>query len=77
LASFVETAAGIAREAGTLIANYLERHIGFELKGDFDLVTEADRASEKLIVERLKAHFPSHAIVAEEGGGQQRTSQNR
>jgi myo-inositol-1(or 4)-monophosphatase len=77
LASFVETAAGIAREAGTLIANYLERHIGFELKGDFDLVTEADRASEKLIVERLKAHFPSHAIVAEEGGGQQGTSEYR
>ena len=30
----------------------------FELKGDFDLVTEADRASEKLVVERLKRAFP-------------------
>jgi myo-inositol-1(or 4)-monophosphatase len=77
LASFLETAADIAREAGTLIANYLEQHIGFELKGDFDLVTEADRASEKLIVERLKSHFPSHAIVAEEGGGQEGSSEYR
>jgi len=32
-------------------------------------VTEADRASEQLVIERLSAHFPSHSIVAEEGGG--------
>ncbi len=41
----------------------------FELKGEYDLVTETDRASEKLIVERLRSHFPTHSIVAEEGGG--------
>jgi myo-inositol-1(or 4)-monophosphatase len=45
LASFLETAAEIAREAGTLLNNYLERRVAFELKGEFDLVTEADRAS--------------------------------
>jgi len=77
LASFSETAAEIAREAGALVANYLERHIGFELKGDYDLVTEADRASERLIVERLRSHFPAHAIVAEEGGGQAGASEYR
>ena len=77
MASFLETAAAIAREAGTLIADYLERKVGFELKGAFDLVTEADRASEKLIVSRLKAEFPSHAIVAEEGGGQEGSSEYR
>src|SRR3984885_1180158 len=74
---FLETAAGIAREAGALIREYLERHIGFELKGDFDLVTEADRASERLIVQRLESHFPTHAIVAEEGGGQAGSSEYR
>jgi myo-inositol-1(or 4)-monophosphatase len=77
LASFLETAANIAREAGALIADYLERKVGFELKGDFDLVTEADRASEKLIVSGLQAEFPSHAIVAEEGGGQEGSSEYR
>lgn len=77
MASFLETAADIAREAGALVANYLEQRIGFELKGDFDLVTEADRASERLIVERLKSHFPAHAIVAEEGGGQEGSSEYR
>jgi myo-inositol-1(or 4)-monophosphatase len=77
LASFLETATDIAQEAGALVANYLDRHIGFELKGDYDLVTEADRASERLIVERLQSHFPAHAVVAEEGGGQEGSSEYR
>jgi myo-inositol-1(or 4)-monophosphatase len=67
--SYLETAAEIARESGAMLAHYFERRVGFELKGEFDLVTEADRASEKLVVERLRTHFPTHGIVAEEGGG--------
>jgi myo-inositol-1(or 4)-monophosphatase len=69
LASYLETAIDIARESGALLATYFEKRVAFELKGDFDLVTEADRASERLVVERLRSHFPSHSIVAEEGGG--------
>ncbi len=69
MAAYLETAVEIAREAGGLLANLFEKRIGFELKGDFDLVTAADRASEKLIVEHLRTHFPGHSIVAEEGGG--------
>ncbi len=57
----------IAREGGTLLMSYFARHIGFEYKGDVDLVTEADRASEKLIVERLRARWPEHGVVGEEG----------
>ena len=71
MASYLETAAEIAHEAGALLATYFERRVTFELKDAFDLVTEADRASEKLVVERLRSHFPSHSIVAEEGGGHQ------
>jgi myo-inositol-1(or 4)-monophosphatase len=67
----------IAREAGTLVSQFFKRRIGFELKGEFDLVTEADRASEKLIVERLRSRFPSHSIVAEEGGGHESGSDYR
>ncbi len=65
---YLETAIDIAREAGSLIAHYYERRIGFELKGDYDLVTEADRASEKLVVERLNSYFPAHSVLGEEGG---------
>jgi myo-inositol-1(or 4)-monophosphatase len=67
--SYVETALAIAREASALLRDYAARNVGFELKGEHDLVTAADRASEKLIVDRLTAAFPSHSIVAEEGGG--------
>jgi myo-inositol-1(or 4)-monophosphatase len=71
VASFLETAVEIAREASALIATALQRRRGnanqFDLKGDYDLVTETDRASEKLIVDRLRRHFPTHGIVAEEG----------
>ena len=74
---FLETAAEIAREAGALLATYFERRVPFETKGEFDLVTEADRASERLIVERLRTYFPAHAIVAEEGGGHESASEYR
>jgi myo-inositol-1(or 4)-monophosphatase len=76
-ASYLETAMDIAREAGSLLAHYFERRVTFELKGDYDLVTEADRASESLVVSRLRGHFPQHAIVAEEGGGVERLSDYR
>jgi len=57
----------IAREAGALLMSYFDRHIKIEYKGEVDLVTAADRASEKLIVERLKKRWPEHGIVGEEG----------
>ncbi|MGI8746579.1 MAG: inositol monophosphatase family protein [Bryobacteraceae bacterium] len=77
MASFLDIGIDIAREAGALLSDYAERRIGFELKGEFDLVTEADRASEKLIVERLRANFPEHSILAEEGGGHEAPSEYR
>lgn len=75
MSSYLEISAEIAREAGALLATYFERRVPFELKGEYDLVTEADRASERLVVERLRSHFPSHSIVAEEGGGHQGSSE--
>ncbi len=67
--SYLQTSMEIAREAGALLANYFEKRVSYELKGEYDLVTEADRASERLVVDRLRSHFPTHSIVAEEGGG--------
>ena len=43
-------------------------------KGDVDIVTQADKRSEQAIVARLRSHFPKHAIVAEEGGGNESDS---
>ncbi len=75
--SYLETAVEIAREASALVLDFAGRHINFEFKGEHDLVTAADRASEKLIVERLRSSFPSHSIVAEEGGGHEGSSEFR
>lgn len=64
---FVEPASRIAVEAGALLRDFYRKGVATEYKGDVDLVTEADRASEKLIVERLHGLFPEHGIYGEEG----------
>jgi myo-inositol-1(or 4)-monophosphatase len=64
---FAHIAEGIARQAGALLKGFYAKGVATEYKGDVDLVTEADRASEKLIVEKLKAAFPSHGVYGEEG----------
>lgn len=74
---YLKDAVKIAHEAGRLLREFYQMRVGFELKGDFDLVTEADRASERLVVERILAHYPDHSIVAEEGGGREGSSDFR
>jgi myo-inositol-1(or 4)-monophosphatase len=64
---FAHVAEGIARQAGALLRGFYTKGVATEYKGDVDLVTEADRASEQLIVEKLKAAFPTHGVYGEEG----------
>ena len=64
---FAHVADGIARQAGALLRGFYAKGVATEYKGDVDLVTEADRASEKLIVEKLTAAFPEHGVYGEEG----------
>jgi myo-inositol-1(or 4)-monophosphatase len=66
--SFAPAAAQIAREAGALLMEYFRSRIKIEYKGEADLVTAADRASEKLIRERIKKLWPTHDILGEEEG---------
>ncbi|MDQ3668629.1 MAG: inositol monophosphatase [Acidobacteriota bacterium] len=57
-----------ARDAGGILIDRLGRALQVSNKGDIDLVTEADLASEKLIIERIRSHYPRHSILAEESG---------
>jgi myo-inositol-1(or 4)-monophosphatase len=57
-----------AREAGQILLDKFGRKINVSKKGDINLVTEADLASEKFIIERIKSHYPKHSILAEESG---------
>jgi myo-inositol-1(or 4)-monophosphatase len=74
---FVPQIETIAREAGALLLHYFHQHVKIEYKGDVDLVTVADRASEKLIVERVRAAWPTHDIVGEEGTRQESGAEYR
>jgi len=64
---WVPQASAIAREAGACLREFYAKGVETEYKGDVDLVTVADRTSEKLIRERLSAAFPEHGIYGEEG----------
>src|ERR1700685_1291345 len=72
MGNYLDAAIEIAREAGQVLLAH--RGVAFELKGAYDLVTAADRASEQLVIKRLKERFPQHGIVAEEGGRAQMDS---
>ena len=74
---FAHIADGIARQAGALLRKFYEKGVSTEYKGDVDIVTEADRSSEQLIREKLKAAFPTHGIYGEEGTRDQMESEYR
>ena len=57
-----------AQQAGQILLEKFGRKIQISKKGEIDLVTEADLASEKFIIERIKSHYPKHSILAEESG---------
>jgi myo-inositol-1(or 4)-monophosphatase len=63
-----EVAAEIARDAGRILMEGWGTRPAVGIKGDeINLITEYDKRSEALIVERLAAAFPDDRIVAEEG----------
>jgi myo-inositol-1(or 4)-monophosphatase len=58
----------ISKEAGELIRNAFGKSHSVEFKtNELNLVTETDKASEKLITDFIKKKYPSHGILAEEG----------
>lgn len=58
-----------ARDAGNALLRRFEGEFEVATKSSaIDLVTTADREAEALIVDRIRASFPDHAILAEEGG---------
>lgn len=63
-----EFALETAKSAGTLIREMREQgNLQHSYKDQQELVTSADIAADKLIVDRIKARFPSHRVLSEEG----------
>lgn len=59
---------GAAFESAAILKSYFGQPLSIREKGDKDLVTEADTASEKAIVAAIGERFPDHDILAEESG---------
>ena len=69
MADALATAVAAAHEAGAVLLEHLHRPLHVEEKaGRADLVTAADRSSERAIVQRLRRDFPNAEILGEEGG---------
>lgn len=58
----------LSRQAGEILKEGYGREHLIRYKGPIDLVTEIDHKSEEFLVNRILHHFPSHSIIAEEGG---------
>lgn len=57
-----------AYESAKILNSHLGKISHIKKKSDIDLVTEADLASEKRIIECIRERFPDHTIMAEESG---------
>ncbi|MFB4298935.1 inositol monophosphatase family protein [Actinomadura sp. NTSP31] len=69
LAEARRVAVEAAEAAGTLLRSRVDGPVDARPKGTAgDVVTELDTAAEALILERLRAAYPGHRIIAEESG---------
>ena len=68
LNTILDTATTIARDAGAMLLDGFGREKQVETKSSaVDFVTQFDRAAETLITDRLRAAFPGHGLLGEEG----------
>jgi myo-inositol-1(or 4)-monophosphatase len=74
----LDLALDVARAAGRVLLEHFERELEIETKSSaIDLVTPADRASEALVLARLRAATPDYGVLAEESGERLGPSQRR
>jgi len=57
-----------ARNAGAIVEEYARKGFRVEHKDAVNLVTDADKRAEQVIVEAIRRAFPDHQILAEERG---------
>ncbi|MEK6793490.1 MAG: inositol monophosphatase family protein [Spirochaetota bacterium] len=72
---FLNVAARAAVRAGTAAHKRFGKARNIKRKGAIDLVTEADKAAEKLIRAAIEKKFPHHSFYGEESGRDLRTSE--
>lgn len=63
---YVSLAVEMAEAAGDMLSERLYRSHDIEFKGVINLVTEADRLSEEMIMNKIRRSFPDHDMMTEE-----------
>lgn len=69
-----------ARRAGAVVMSYFRSPTALDIStklNDADIVTIADRASETLIKEFIQSRYPTHSILSEESGEDNRNDEYR
>lgn len=72
--SFLEVAEAVAKEVGAYQKEKQASALKIEYKGEINPVTEVDKKSEEIIIQKISAVFPDHDILAEEGSGRRKDS---
>jgi myo-inositol-1(or 4)-monophosphatase len=67
-AAELDFAIDVARRAGAVLIDSYERLERIDYTSKRDVVTDADYASEHLVIDAIKGRFPDDAILAEESG---------
>jgi histidinol phosphatase-like enzyme (inositol monophosphatase family) len=65
----------LAEEARAFVRPRFRSRVSIEEKPDGTPVTEVDTALEARLRDRIRARFPDHGIIGEEGGGQRENSE--
>lgn len=71
----------VAKEAALEAGKFLKynlgkvKHIERKQGQETNLVTEIDKQAEAIIIKKIKQHYPSHDILAEESGGHEARSE--
>lgn len=63
----------VAKEGGDVLMRYFHRPHRIEVKKGAGIVTEADKAAEKVILQRISRKFPESSIITEESGEYRRS----
>lgn len=74
MTDYLELAAELARAAGAVQLEHIKHVHTIEFKDKKNLVTEVDKQCERLIVDGIRAKFPDHDVLGEEGERERKES---
>jgi len=77
LQELLDFGVGLAREAGEITLRYFRKTFETRLKGKDNFVTQADLETEEFMRRRIEEKFPGDAVVGEEFGEREGTTNRR